>query len=107
MPGRRNLLLTARKVSVILLASLGLFVLVSGILLETAPKGPGSGKAVALGLSKELWTDIHVYAGFALAGAAVIHIYTNYRGLFYHLGLLRLRAARGKTRQPRNGGRKN
>ena len=98
-----NVLLMARKISVILLVTLGALTLVSGILLETMPKGPGSGYATALGLRKETWTDIHVYAGFAAAGAAVVHVYSNYRALFYHLGLVRPRA-RQRQRVPRSAG---
>ncbi len=84
---RRNSVLIARKISVILLVTLGTIVLLTGLLLEAAPKGPGSGLATALGIDKETWTTIHVYAGFALAGAAVVHAYTNYRGILYHTGL--------------------
>ena len=88
--------MTSRKISVIILASLGLIVLISGFLLETMPHGPGSGEAIAIGLTKDTWTDIHVYASFALAGAAVVHVYTNYRGLLYHFGLLRPRRKTAK-----------
>ena len=86
-----NIILLARRITVILLVSLGFLTLISGFLLETMPRGPGSGYATALGLTKDLWTDIHVYAGFAAAGAAIVHVYTNYRGLLYHLGLIRPR----------------
>ncbi len=85
-----NPVLMARKASVILLVSLGIVVAVSSILLETAPEGPGSGEWTALGISKHLWTDIHVYAGFALGGVAIVHAYTNYRAILYHFGLLGL-----------------
>ncbi len=87
-------IMAARKISVVLLAAAGLVVLLTGILLETAPEGPGSGSAVALGLDKHTWTDIHVYASFLLAGVAVVHAYTNYRAILYHLGLVRLRRRR-------------
>ncbi len=86
-----NVLLLARKISVILLVTLGLLTLISGMLLETMPRGPGSGYATALGIHKDTWTDIHVYAGFAAAGAAVVHVYSNYRALLYHLGIIRPR----------------
>ena len=86
-----NVLLLARKISVILLVTLGFVTLVSGMLLETMPRGPGSGYATALGLHKNTWTEIHVYAGFAAAGAAVVHVYSNYRALLYHPGIIRPR----------------
>jgi len=86
----RNIILAARRATVIALVTLGLVTLISGMLLETAPEGPGSGEAVALGLAKDTWTAIHVYASFAAAGAAIVHAYTNYRGILYHLGLWRL-----------------
>ncbi len=89
-----NPILMARRISVIILLVCGILVLLSGILLEVAPRGPGSKWAVALGLTRAEWTDIHRYAGFAAAGAAVVHIYSNYRGLLYHLGLLRIRQRR-------------
>ena len=95
---RRNIVLEARRATVIIFVTLGLLVLVSGMLLETAPHGPGSGEAVALGLTKETWTEIHVYAGFIAAGAAIVHAYTNYRGILYHLGLRRLRRRRSAAR---------
>ncbi len=95
---RVKVLLMARKISVILLTTLGLAVLLTGMLLATMPSGPGSGEAVAFGLTKEEWKLIHTYTGFALAGAAVVHAYTNYRGILYHLGLLKLRGRlTGKT----------
>jgi len=87
---RRNPILAARRATVIILVSLGFFTLVSGMLLETAPEGPGSGEAIALGITKDTWTTIHVYASFIAAGAAIVHAYTNYRGILYHLGLTRL-----------------
>ena len=59
-----NVILLARKVSVILLVTLRIILLTTGFMLETMPEGPGSGKAVAFGLSKETWIDIHRYAGF-------------------------------------------
>ena len=86
-----NVMMLTRRVTVILLASLGLVTLISGILLQTMPRGPGSSYATALGLAKSLWTDIHVYAGFAVAGVAIVHAYTNYRGLLFHFGLIRPR----------------
>ncbi len=73
----RNVLLVARRISVILLVVLGFITLVSGIMLETMPKGPGSGYATAFGLHKNTWTKIHVYASFGAAGAAVVHVYSN------------------------------
>ncbi|MEB3758220.1 MAG: DUF4405 domain-containing protein [Desulfurococcales archaeon] len=85
----RNAVLEARRATVIIFVTLGLLVLISGIMLETAPSGPGSKDAIALGLTKETWSDIHVYASFIAAGAAVVHAYTNYRGILFHLGLLR------------------
>ncbi|NOZ88488.1 MAG: DUF4405 domain-containing protein [Crenarchaeota archaeon] len=91
-----NVIVTARRISVILLASMGLLTLVSGMLLETMPRGPGSGYATALGLHKNTWTGIHVYAGFAAAGAAIVHVYTNYRGLLFHLGLIKPRRRTAK-----------
>ena len=94
-----NVLLMARRVSVILLATLGTLTLVSGILLQTMPIGPGSGYATALGLRKSTWTDIHVYAGFAAAGAAIVHVYSNYRALLYHLGIVRPRRRVQQSRQ--------
>ena len=90
----RNLVIEARRATVVVFVALGLLVLVSGMMLETAPSGPGSGEAVALGLSKETWEAIHVYTGFAVAGAAMVHAYTNYRGILFHLGLLRLKKRR-------------
>ena len=90
----RNIVLEARRATVIVFVALGLLVLVSGMLLEIAPSGPGSGEATALGLTKETWEAIHVYAGFAVAGAAIVHAYTNYRGILFHLGLLRIRRRR-------------
>ncbi len=87
----RNIILKARRSTVIVLVTLGLIVLISGIMLETAPSGPESGNAVAFGVSKEIWTDIHVYAGFIVAGATIVHVYTNYRGVLYHLGILKSR----------------
>ena len=80
----RSILLAVRSLTVFLLAILAPIVLVSGILLATAPHGPHSGEAVALGLSKELWESIHVYASFAAAGVIVVHVYVNYRGILYH-----------------------
>lgn len=97
---RRNIVLEARRVTVIIFVTLGLLVLISGMLLETAPSGPGSGEATALGLTKETWIDIHVYSGFIAAGAAIVHAYTNYRGILFHLGLRRLR------RSTRAGGKR-
>ncbi len=100
-----NVLLLARKVSVILLVTLGFITLVSGMLLETMPRGPGSGYATALGIHKNTWIDIHVYAGFAAAGAAVVHVYTNYRALLYHLGIIRpRRRAPSKPPKPAQAG---
>ncbi|MCE4610120.1 MAG: DUF4405 domain-containing protein [Desulfurococcales archaeon] len=87
----RNVILEARRATVIVFVALGLIILISGMMLETAPSGPGSGDATALGISKETWEDIHIYASFIAAGAAIIHAYTNYRGILYHLGLLRLK----------------
>ena len=96
---RVKILLTARKISVIILATLGVIVLVSGMLLDTMPSGPGSSGAEAFGILKEAWEDIHIYASFALAGGAVVHAYTNYRGILYHLGILKIknRLARKKS----------
>ena len=90
----RNIVLEARRATIIIFVTLGLLVLASGMLLETAPSGPGSGEAVALGLTKETWKAIHIYSSFAVAGAAIVHVYTNYRGIMFHLGLLRLRRRR-------------
>lgn len=100
----RSAVIEARRATVIIFVTLGLLVLVSGMLLETAPSGPGSGEATALGLTKETWVDIHVYAGFIAAGAAVVHAYTNYRGILYHLGLLRL-VRRRRRAEPAGGKR--
>ncbi len=77
---------------------LGALTLFTGMVLETAPKGPGSGELKALGLTKDQWEDIHVYAAFAAAGAAVVHAYTNYRGILYHLGLWRRSRRAGARR---------
>ncbi|MCE4620434.1 MAG: DUF4405 domain-containing protein [Desulfurococcales archaeon] len=87
----RNPVLEARRITVIIFVTVGLVVLITGMLLEMAPSGPGSGEATALGITKETWTDIHVYAGFITAGAAIVHAYTNYRGILFHLGLRRPR----------------
>ena len=86
-----NVILLSRKISVIILVLCGLLVLISGMILEVAPHGPGSRDAIALGLTKSQWIDIHRYTGFIAAGTAVVHVYTNYRSLLYHLGLLRPR----------------
>ncbi len=87
--GKMGAIMLSRKISVIILVSLGAIVLLSGMLLGTAPSGPGSGESIALGLTKDQWVDIHVYSSFALAGGAIIHAYTNYRGILYHTGLLK------------------
>ena len=83
----RNIILEARRATVILLVILGLLVLISGMMLQTAPEGPVSGDSMALGIEKDTWVDIHVYASFVVAGAAIVHAYTNYRGILYHLEL--------------------
>ena len=93
-----NPILLARKISVVILLVCGVLVLISGILLEVAPHGPGSKSAVALGLTKGQWTDIHRYAGFTAAGAAIVHVYANHRSLLYHLGLLRPRRSAGSRK---------
>ena len=46
-----NVIMLTRRVTVILLASLGLVTLISGVLLQTMPRGPGSSYATALGLT--------------------------------------------------------
>ncbi len=96
----RNIILEARRATIVIFVALGILVLISGILLETAPSGPRSGEAVALGLTKETWIDIHVYAGFITAGAAIVHAYTNYRGILYHLGLLKLKRRANPIKKP-------
>ncbi len=49
----RNVILEARRATVIVFVALGLIILISGMMLETAPSGPGSGDAIALGIPKE------------------------------------------------------
>ncbi len=87
----RGLIARIRGVTVILLVVLGFLTLVTGVVLATAPKGPGSGGLKALGLAKDEWREIHTYAAFSSAGTAVVHAYTNYRGILYHFGLWRRR----------------
>lgn len=87
----RGLIARVRGVTVTLLVVLGSLTLVTGMILATAPKGPGSGGLEALGFTKDEWRVIHTYAAFSTAGAAVVHAYTNYRGILYHVGLWRRR----------------
>ena len=79
-----NPYMALRTISVVLLAVFGLATLITGMILATAPSGPGSGKAVALGLTKSEWNTLHEIVGFIAAGAAVLHVYVNQRALAYH-----------------------
>ncbi|AEM38895.1 hypothetical protein Pyrfu_1027 [Pyrolobus fumarii 1A] len=79
-----NVYMTLRTVSVVLLAVFGLLTLISGMILATAPHGPGSGDATALGISKSDWNAIREIVAFIAAGAAVLHVYANQRALAFH-----------------------
>jgi cytochrome b subunit of formate dehydrogenase len=87
----RGLIVKVRGVAVILLVVLGFLTLITGMILATAPKGAGSGGLEALGLAKNEWRVVHTYVAFSTAGTAIVHAYTNYRGILYHLGLWRRR----------------
>ncbi len=79
-----NIYMALRTLTVVLLAVLGLATLITGMILATAPHGPGSGRAIALGLTKGEWSTVHELVGFAAAGVAVLHVYVNHRALIFH-----------------------
>ena len=88
-----NVYMATRTLSVVIISIFGLLTLITGIILATAPHGPGSGEAVALGLTKADWNKLHEIFGFIAAGGVVLHVYSNYRALLFHfrraLGLQR------------------
>ena len=79
-----NIYMALRTATVVMLAIFGLLTLLTGMILATAPSGPGSGRAIALGLTKSEWNTIHEIVGFIAAGAAVLHVYVNQRALIFH-----------------------
>ena len=79
-----NVYMAIRTISVVIITIFGLLTLMTGILLATAPHGPGSGEAVALGLTKAEWNKLHEVFGFIAAGGVVLHVYSNYRALIFH-----------------------
>ncbi len=94
-----NVYMATRTISVIIITVFGLLTLITGILLATAPHGPGSGEAVALGLTKAEWNELHEIFGFIAAGGVVLHVYSNYRALIFHFK--RAFGLQGRTRRAR------
>ncbi len=82
---KKNWELTIRKITAIILFVSAIFVIVSGILLYSAPSGRGSGEAIALGLTKDTWIDLHVWSGFIASGCLVVHLYMNRRPLIRYM----------------------
>ncbi len=87
--------ITLHSVSVILPTIFGLLALITGMILATASEGPGSGKAVALGLRKSDWNTFHEIMAFIAAGVAVLHVLGIVVALFAEAWLLLPIALRG------------
>ncbi len=60
---------------------MGIFLLLSGIMLYIAPTGRGSSEAVLLFMTKADWKYWHTIIGFIMAGSALIHVDLNFNAL--------------------------
>ncbi len=80
-----NTVTRIRQITVLILLITGAIVLITGIFLELFPEGPGSGRITLLGLSKHSISNLHTYAGFAMAGTLIVHLAANIHALSYYL----------------------
>jgi len=61
--------------------AMGIFLLLSGIILYIAPSGRGSNEMMLLFMTKADWRYWHTVIGFIMAGTALIHVDLNFRTL--------------------------
>ncbi len=47
---------------------------ISGIILNLLPSGPGSGRTILLGLIKHQWQSLHTFSGYFFILFSVLHI---------------------------------
>ncbi len=73
--------LKVRSVVSISQLAMGVFLLISGIMLYIAPTGRGSSEAWLLIMTKADWEYWHTIVGFIMAGTALIHVDLNFRTL--------------------------
>ncbi|MGB9706146.1 MAG: DUF4405 domain-containing protein [Pyrobaculum sp.] len=74
-----------RAVVIYLLATAGIMLALSGLVLYFAPSGPGSGHQIILGATKDMWKNIHTYAAFSILAFAAAHVVLNRRSLIFYI----------------------
>ncbi|WP_457549271.1 DUF4405 domain-containing protein [Archaeoglobus sp.] len=72
-----------RAMIVLTLIALGLFQLVSGLIIYLIPGGRGYREVSFWGLEKHLWKEYHLYVGLVITAVAVIHLALNWK-MFKH-----------------------
>ncbi|MEM3372362.1 MAG: DUF4405 domain-containing protein [Candidatus Korarchaeum sp.] len=71
--------LKVRSIISLLQVSLGIAVLLTGLILYLTPSGRFSDHILLL--SRSTWRYWHQIFGFSLAGSSLVHIYFNFRAL--------------------------
>ncbi|WP_456328164.1 DUF4405 domain-containing protein [Archaeoglobus sp.] len=72
-----------RALIVLVLMALGLFQLVSGLILFFMPSGHGYRKFLVCGLVRHVWREYHLYVGLVITVVVVVHFILNWK-IFKH-----------------------
>ncbi|ADB57884.1 DUF4405 domain-containing protein [Archaeoglobus profundus] len=72
-----------RATIVFVLIALGLFQLISGLILYFTPGRHGYREVLVYGLEKHLWKEYHLYVGLIITAVAIIHFILNWK-MFKH-----------------------
>jgi len=74
-----------RVTIVLILIALGLFQLLSGLILYFTPSGRGYRGSIIYGLEKHVWKDLHLYISLIITVVVLIHLALNWRMFKYEL----------------------
>ncbi len=79
--GFREIRLRIRSIVSISQLIMGIFLLLSSMMLYISPTGKGSSEVVLLFMSKADWKYWHTIIGFIMASLALIHVDLNFNAL--------------------------
>ena len=72
-----------RAIVVLILIALGLFQLMSGLILYFTPGSRGYRGYAIYGLEKHVWKEYHLYIGLVITAVVLIHLALNWK-MFKH-----------------------